>query len=80
MRYPSKQTGRRDIYNLITEKETNLVDALSMSKMVDQGSQMAGNWERRRPEEGGGWETLYDKDGFCVLLQPLYWRANIQYA
>ena len=33
--------------------------------MVDQGSQMAGNWERRRPEEGGGWETLYDKDGFA---------------
>ena len=26
---------------------------------------MAGNWERRRPEEGGGWETLYDKDGFA---------------
>eukprot|EP00943_MAST-04B_sp_MAST-4B-sp1_P000844 g844.t1 len=36
-----------------------------MSNMVDQGSQMAGNWERRRPEEGGGWETLYDKDGFA---------------
>ena len=35
------------------------------SNMVDQGSQMAGNWERRRPEEGGGWETLYDKDGFA---------------
>ena len=27
---------------------------------------MAGNWERR-PEEGGGWETLYDKDGLHII-------------
>ena len=28
------------------------------------GVQHSGNWQRKRPEEGGGWETLYDENGY----------------
>ena len=30
--------------------------------MTSTGTQHSGNWERKRPSEGGGWETLYDEN------------------